>query len=200
MIHPSVYYVFSDDDPEVVTAASLRSLGADEVANTTLRRIDSEGQGLMRGYDEQEEITHDAALPPPRPGVVERYVLMDMGADGTTVQSARSLSADWAVTGTKLRSAPTFDDRDAAGDVGGLMLKVEGMDAGEPAAHGRREHEIRAEEMFESRKKALGGDNVAAMGQLVEGLKKGMETLGRVVVDAGEDVEKSQDESSEMRP
>ncbi|KAF2102555.1 hypothetical protein NA57DRAFT_52122 [Rhizodiscina lignyota] len=191
--HPSVHYVFSDDDPEVITAASLRSLGADEVATATLRRIDSEGQGLVTRAG--DELPRDAALPPRRPGVVEQYVLMDMAADGQSVVSAKSLSADWAVTGTNLRNAPTFDASQAADDgvAPGLMLKVEGMDAAESASHGRREHEIRAEQMYEMKRKALGGDNVAAMGQLVEGLRRGMDTLGRVVVDAGDEVSKSQE-------
>ena len=43
--------------------------------------------------------------------------------------------------------------------------------------------------MFEESKKGAGGDNVAAMGQLVEALRKSMQTLGRVVVDVGDEAE-----------
>ena len=187
-----MHYVFSDDDPEVITAASLRSLGADEVAAATLRRVDSEaGQGVA----DDAQMTRDAALPPRRAGVVDRYVLMDMAGDGQTVLGAKSLSADWAITGTSLRNAPTFDDRGVDdGGTAGLMLKVEGRGVGEKAAHGRREHEARAQQVFEEKKKSAGGDNMAAVGQLVESLRKGMQTLGSVVVDAGEEVEKSQTE------
>lgn len=56
-----------------------------------------------------------------------------MDATGTKVESAQSMSPDWAITSTELGPAPTWD-RDGEGrqdgqDGRGLMLRMEGMEA-----------------------------------------------------------------------
>lgn len=82
-------------------------------------------------------------------------MLLDMDATGTRVESAQSMSPDWAVTSTELGPAPTWD-RDGEGkqegqEGRGLMLRIEGMEVrgeerGEVARQGE---EKRLEELVE---------------------------------------------------
>ncbi|CAD6585986.1 MAG: hypothetical protein ASARMPRED_002365 [Alectoria sarmentosa] len=133
--HPNVYYVFSDDAPDTdpVTAAALQVLHpASATASPT---VDPRADNLQ-----------------PRQ---ERYVLLDMDATGTKVESAQSMSPDWAVTSTELGPAPTWD-RDGEGKQEGhqgrdLMLRVEGMDARmkEEGGRGNQGEEKRLEELVE---------------------------------------------------
>ncbi|KAB8337204.1 hypothetical protein FH972_021506 [Carpinus fangiana] len=80
--HPHVHYIFSDDDPEPVTSALLRSL--DRTGST------ADGQQNLR----------------------ERAIIVDLAADGQTVVSTKSLSPNWQTTKTSMQSAPTFDGAD----------------------------------------------------------------------------------------
>ncbi|KAK4990095.1 hypothetical protein LTR50_002725 [Elasticomyces elasticus] len=108
--HPSVHYIFSDDDPEPLTSACL----AAAEANTPLPPAESAG-----------------TVGPPAP--TERYILLDVAADGRTVQAAQSLSAEWQVVQTHARRAPSFADAKTAGEEGGrgLMLRVVGTEMGD---------------------------------------------------------------------
>lgn len=83
-------------------------------------------------------------------------MLLEMDATGTKVESAQSMSPDWAVTSTELGPAPTWD-RDGEGkqegqEGRGLMLRIEGMevrrDAEERGVAGQGE-EKRLEELVE---------------------------------------------------
>lgn len=173
--HPAVHYVFSDDDPEVVTAASLRELGAGEESLNAARRAKSiEGEDMAAA---EEEPPRDI-LPPLRPGVQERYVLVEMAQDGHTVLNAKSLCPDWAVTNTTVRGAPTFDGEDP-NQAGGLMMKIEGIGIDNETS---RRREVDAAKAFGERRQVTGGDNVAAMTQLVEGLRKRMGDLQKVML------------------
>lgn len=183
--HPAVHYVFEDDDPDVITAASLRALGADDGSVNTMRRVSSEIEGEMgQRADEPRDV-----LPPLRPGVQERYVLVELGQDGHSVVSAKSLSADWAVTGTSIGAAPTFDEgAEDPNQAGGLMLKVEGL--GGNLDH-LRKRDRDADREFEEKREAAGGDSIAAMTQLVEGLRKKMLVLDKVMLDSEDGQEES---------
>lgn len=175
--HPSVHYVFSDDDPDVITAASLRSLGADEVIPLSPKRSRvPEGEGL----EAEGSYGRDTALPPVRPGAEERYILLDLNEDGQVVNAAKSLSKEWAVTGTSVRNAPTFDDSAGDGTSGALMLKVDGLGMNR-LARSEQDGPDRAQKLLEDKKRLMNGDTVAAMAQVVEGLRKGMDTIGKVV-------------------
>jgi hypothetical protein len=178
--HPTVHYIFADDDPEVVTAASLRALGAVEGSVSTMRRVNS-----VEGEDLQDEEARRDVLPPLRPGVQERYVLVDMAQDGHTVVEAKSLSPEWAVTDTTIRNAPTFDGNDPD-QAGSLMLKVEGMGTGIEVP---RQLGGDPDKLFEERKAAVGHDSVAAMTQLAEELKKKMWVIDKVVMGGEEGTE-----------
>lgn len=99
-------------------------------------------------------------------------MLLEMDATGTKVESAQSMSPDWAVTSTELGPAPTWD-RDGEGkqegqEGRGLMLKIEGM-------------EIKREEG------GVGQGEEKRLEELVEVYERQMAELRRVV-DAGQGV------------
>lgn len=143
--HPTVHYIFSDDDPEFLTEASLRALETGSNAELSPSR-------------EHEGSRQSGLLPPPIPGFKERYIILDMentpgdgaaaaaaaqiatsaGTTGTTIStspatqqqqqqstghsayrvtSAHSLTPDWQILNTQLSPAPTFDTpNDLSGD------------------------------------------------------------------------------------
>jgi len=78
--HPTVHYVFSDDeDQSVLTSAALAA-------------IDQQEQGTRDGESE------------------ERIVMLDMQGDGRTILSTASLSPDWQVVRTDMSPAPSWGD------------------------------------------------------------------------------------------
>ena len=101
-------------------------------------------------------------------------MLLDMDATGTKVESAQSMSPDWAVTSTELGPAPTWD-RDGEGkqegrEGRGLILRIEGM-------------EVRRRQGGEGAKQ----DEEKRLEELVEVYERQMAELRRVV-DAGSGV------------
>lgn len=99
--HPTVHYVFSDDDPEILTNASLEAL-------------DTHTQNRQR--DQPAEMAD------------ERYVIVDMAADGRTVTSASSLSKDWQAVRASITQAPSWGENNQTEDRG-LMLKISGKES-----------------------------------------------------------------------
>lgn len=71
--HPTVHYIFSDDDTDIVTEAALRSLEAPHVHKDGLKSDDSEKSTL---------------LPPPIPGVRENYIVLDVERVPSTTPSS----------------------------------------------------------------------------------------------------------------
>lgn len=98
--HPHVYYIFSDDDQDLITKAALRTLNPHNLG-------DSESEQLMQPHE-------------------ERNIIVDMAADGQTVTSARSLSSSWQLSSYSVGPAPTFDDRTQQGQ-DGMMLRISGL-------------------------------------------------------------------------
>ncbi|KXT11468.1 hypothetical protein AC579_2409 [Pseudocercospora musae] len=85
--------------------------------------------------DDQDIITNAAleTLPPKRLDVNEvedRFIVVDMAADGKQVVSATSLSANWQGLTTKLAQAPSWGDDSNLADRG-LMLLISGQQARE---------------------------------------------------------------------
>jgi hypothetical protein len=91
--HPSVHYVFSDDDQDIVTEAALRAL----------------------------EPSTDAEAE-------ERVLIVDMAADGKTVESASSMSPQWQNLTTTIGQAPSWGDA-GSGAERGLMVKISGKES-----------------------------------------------------------------------
>lgn len=99
--HPTVHYIFSDDDPEILTSAAHDAL-------------DSHGE-TRRSNAPQEKVD-------------ERYVIVDLAADGKTVTSAASLSKDWQAVQASIAQAPSVDNSIPSEDRG-LMLKISGKES-----------------------------------------------------------------------
>ena len=99
--HPRVHYVFSDDDTEILTSA-------------TLEAIDKEGEPSRSATHSDE--------------AEERFVIIDMATDGKTVTSASSLSPEWQALKTNITQAPSWGDDSRSVDRG-LMLKISGKAA-----------------------------------------------------------------------
>ncbi|KAH0566043.1 hypothetical protein GP486_000564 [Trichoglossum hirsutum] len=123
--HPTVHYIFSDDDTDLITEASLRV--------STRRPTGLTGSSSSLPQDSSGSST--SALPAYRPGVKERYVVLDVGPSGDTVVAAHSLTPDWQVLGVDVTNAPTWVAEDentggsaAGGNAVGLMLRIEGTE------------------------------------------------------------------------
>jgi hypothetical protein len=78
--HPIVHYIFSDDDPEILTSAALDSLDRYE-------------DGQRQGDD-----------------IDERCIIVDITVDGKTVASASSMSPQWQALKTTVTPAPSWGD------------------------------------------------------------------------------------------
>lgn len=160
--HPSTYYVFEDDEPDVLTTAALHALEAG--APNAVR--DAEAKALSNGTAREEE----------------RYVLINMGQDGTNVAGARSLAPSWAVTNAYVRSAPTFDDGEG-GDSDGFMLLVEGLSSGAPSitkAKTSKERQDQAGETFEEARRQGAGNTITAMENIAQGMIAELRTLDMI--------------------
>lgn len=125
--HPTVHYIFADDDADIITEAACRALAQDEPQHAA-----EEG-----GKNE---------LPVPVDCVREHYIILDVepGEAGIyQVTKAHSLSSEWQVMNASISNAPTIDSTDA--DSGeGLMLKIGGIGTvsqTEPEEAGKRKKE-----------------------------------------------------------
>lgn len=117
--HPTVHYLFSDDDPEILTGAALEAIDA---GDTHARNTGAE----------EDETAEDG-------GVEERVVIVDLAADGKTVTGAVSLSKEWQALRTEVGAAPSMGGGGVGGGAEGkagdeesgrgLMLKISGVEA-----------------------------------------------------------------------
>ncbi|KAA8645378.1 hypothetical protein EYZ11_000400 [Aspergillus tanneri] len=95
--HPTVHYIFSDDDTDILTEAALRSLETEQDAlshgtkgrsKTTHNPLHSSG-GKEDTYDEDDDISSPRKaplLPPSIPGVRDSYIILDV--DSTSSNEA----------------------------------------------------------------------------------------------------------------
>lgn len=179
--HPYVHYVFADDDPSIVTAASMRSLGLDETKYMPQEAPegDEEQQHPEGGSDDGERPPAESPLPPPIPGVREHYLIVDLGADGRTVMDARSLSPEWQITETNIRTAPSFDE--SAPDQG-YMLRIEGIEiAGKNKGKGKAQ--AGDDKLSEARDRSQ-GDLFGALDSLVQNVEGGLQIAAKIAGDA----------------
>jgi len=170
--HPSIHYIFADDDPILLTAASMRTLGVDE----TKLLSDYPSEDRQEGEEEGDEI-RESPLPPPLPGVTERYLVVDVGPDGQSITDAQSLSTEWQVTSTSVRPAPSWDE-EAGGD--GLMLMVDGYEASQAGKRPGLPGELRLQEA----RALYGGDVLVGLENIIGEFEKDLETLKRVIGEA----------------
>lgn len=79
--HPTVHYIFSDDDTDIVTEAALRSLEVQQDALPGSKKVEGQGRTTNLSHNPAEH-HHDndksALLPPPIPGVRDNYIVLDV--------------------------------------------------------------------------------------------------------------------------
>ena len=109
--HPSVHYIFSDDNPDFLTSTVVDGMNQ-EHTGTSLQAANNR----------------------------ERMILLDIAPDGKTVNEAQSLSQHWQILRTTVSQAPSWADEVSRKDVPGLMLNIQGMESGKlkPQAHRRK--------------------------------------------------------------
>lgn len=175
--HPYVHYVFADDDPVIVTAASMRSLGLDETKYLPQHTPeDEERQHIQDGQDDDDEAPPaESPLPPPIPGVREHYLIVDVGADGRTVVDAQSLSSTWQITDTGVRTAPSFDE---SSPDQGYMLRIEGLEvAGKSKGKGKGQG---VQDKLSDATEKNQGDIFGALDGLVQGIEGGLGIAAKI--------------------
>ncbi|KAF2275983.1 uncharacterized protein EI97DRAFT_62894 [Westerdykella ornata] len=177
--HPYVHYVFADDDPVVVTVAAMRSLGLDDTQFLPQNIPERDGE---RSHHEEPDQEHDSEhqvespLPPPIPGVKERYLIVDIAADGHSVVDAQSFSSEWQITNADVRPAPSFDQESADH---AYMLRIDGVEI--PAKiKGRAKPEPGEAKLKEAMEKAQ-GDVFAAVDGLLRDVEVGLEVAGKIM-------------------
>ncbi|MCJ1353411.1 MAG: hypothetical protein MMC33_003397 [Icmadophila ericetorum] len=160
--HPVVHYIFSDDESDLITDAALR-------IHENAAQQDGSKTATSGSRAATLELSESAV-------VKERYIILDLAADGTEVVSAQSMTPDWQVLCTEITPAPTLDgstgDRGSGTEDGkgkekgkGMMLRVVGTEARKPV------------EVAEAERLGLEG--------LVDEYAKRMEELRRVVEGMG---------------
>jgi hypothetical protein len=176
--HPYVHYVFADDDPAIVTAASMRGLGLDDTKYMPhdIQEESERQQAQERGSEDGEDPMVESPLPPPIPGVKEHYLIVDLGADGRTIVDAQSLSPEWQITDSSIRTAPSFDE---SSPDHGYMLRVEGIEI--PSKNkGKGKGQAGDDKLSEARDKSQ-GDLFGALDSLVGDVETGLKTAAKIV-------------------
>ncbi|KAK5076116.1 hypothetical protein LTR64_006407 [Lithohypha guttulata] len=151
--HPTVHYIFADDEPDIITEAACRSLeqntNESNQASTAIQEHES--------YDVEQT---ESRLPQPQSGLTEHYLILDIQSTPLTmapasqqqfsdrlpspspssfettqalaktypytVTATQSLSADWQIVRTNITNAPTMNAEQRHPDEQHLMLRIEG--------------------------------------------------------------------------
>lgn len=100
--HPSVHYIFSDDNPDFLTSTIVDAMGQEQAATSQEQKVDA---------------------------LRERMILLDIAPDGKTVNEVQSLSPHWQVLRTNVGQAPSWADEGSRKDIPGLMLNIQGMES-----------------------------------------------------------------------
>ncbi|KAI9862414.1 MAG: hypothetical protein M1824_001407 [Vezdaea acicularis] len=172
--HPTVHYIFSDDTTDLISEAAVRSLPHRPTSSSS-----SLHQSNTPSHPSNSSQTPSTLLPPPRRGVKERYILLDISASGDEVVSARSLSEDWQVLGVDVGPAPAWEGEEDGNR--GLMVRIEGVEsaAGKEVEGTEKLEELAA--LFERRMGEL--RRVVEEGRL-GGFEMGGEKVDEVVAEA----------------
>ncbi|GJD02612.1 hypothetical protein ColKHC_11437 [Colletotrichum higginsianum] len=162
--HPTVKYIFLDDDPDTLTTALAAHHSANQIPTPSA------------------STSKPGSAKAPAPNPANRAVLIDVvpGADGQwKVSSAASLSADFAVTDASI--ARQEGERE-----GGLVLKIDGVEnesggGGSGAAIGDRDRDRDRAESLPSSSSAVARSGGDEYGPLLEDFERRMNVLRRVV-------------------
>jgi hypothetical protein len=174
--HPTVHYIFADDDNDIITEAALRSL-----ADIGSGGGEGGSQEDVQGKHENTDADGGAHLLMKKEGVKEHYIVVDVCPTSNTatstsamapqsakepqgtaadtnpiiafeVTSAYSLSSEWQVLRTSVTQAPTIGDVD---DGDGLMLRIEGRGNTPPDTAGKEKEQETLEDMITLLKRGL---------------------------------------------
>lgn len=134
-----------------------------------------QNQGGEEGEEEDDQdLPVESPFPPPIPGVKEHYLIVDVGADGRTIVDAQSLSPEWQITDTGVRTAPSFDE-DSPDP--GYMLRIEGVEI--PRKNkGKGKGEAGVDKLNEAREQQ--GDIFGALEGLVQNIERGLGIAGQI--------------------
>ncbi|TKA62910.1 hypothetical protein B0A49_11468 [Cryomyces minteri] len=178
--HPTMHYIFSNDDPDLLTSATLR---ASETVDSLLPVLQGDNEDL--GERTQSATVQDGSG---RGQARERFIIVEMDADGHTILSAQSLASDWQVLRTTVSDAPSWtqDDRAADKTAGGLMLQIEGIEnmKGDSKQDDPTEEELLAEAMG-----TAGGDLIASLERIMERFCREVDVLGKIMGGVGDELE-----------
>ncbi|KAJ5109612.1 hypothetical protein N7532_002257 [Penicillium argentinense] len=84
--HPTVHYIFSDDDTDIIKEAGFRSLHMQRITIPSIEKdseLEDDHEGSTEHDPEEEE---KPALPPAIPGVRTHYLLLDVKPFATAVE------------------------------------------------------------------------------------------------------------------
>ncbi|EPS43890.1 hypothetical protein H072_2165 [Dactylellina haptotyla CBS 200.50] len=150
--HPTVRYVFSDDefDPLAILPppphhpppnTSNDPSGPNSLSNSNTTHNNPGTSAPHSGSGSQADVDSNGSGQfgkTPRRTNNERIILVDIGADGQAILSAHSLSPEWQISGVTVAKAPTWMSDEGSTTTaattattdGGLMLTIEGVGRG----------------------------------------------------------------------
>ncbi|KAL3492362.1 hypothetical protein BJX62DRAFT_110878 [Aspergillus germanicus] len=120
--HPTVHYIFSDDDNDIVTEAALRSLESEQ---DTYLNTDAKGKSKVPGDNTQlyppgeheghndEEIPRrkESLLPESIPGVRESYIILDIDHVPVPQQGTEQIAAGFPDSQAQAQAAAQGDGK-----------------------------------------------------------------------------------------
>ena len=167
--HPTVHYLFSDDDTEILTDACVDALSA--TSHSRPRSLTSSQQRPMNSGSAENQLGGPLQLSQratPYDSSNERYIVVDIGPSGDNVTGVHSFTSDWQALGAEVTDAPTWetDELPKSDQTTGLMLRIEGV------------QNLRYGEL-PTGKEELGSEEARL--ELVELFEKRMNTLRKVI-------------------
>ncbi|CAI6337790.1 unnamed protein product [Periconia digitata] len=197
--HPFVHYVFADDDPAIITAAAMRSMGLDDTKFLPSSE-GAEGDNHEGEEGEEHEPVVESPLPPPLIRGKEHYLLIDVGSDGHSIVNAQSMSSDWQITKANVRTAPSFDQSESNQ---GYMLQIEGQEI--PRKNkGKAKGQPGERKLNEAREKST-GDPFEALDSLAASVDEGLGVAEKIsrrheaVKESGQTVTQSEEVQGSRR-
>jgi hypothetical protein len=166
----------------------MRSLGLDDTKYLPRPQGGEKEQDQEEVDDEapEPEAAVESPLPPPLPATQERFIIIDVAADGQTIVAAQSMSPDWQITNASTRIAPSFEE---SSPDSGSMLQLEGVEV--PRKHkGKAKGQPGESKLGEARDRSQ-GDTFGALDSLVAGVEGSLE-VARSISRRQEDVHQSE--------
>ena len=179
--HPHIHYIFASDSSATspITAAALQSLDPN-LTSSPQSHTSSPGSPTSSPSHPSDEARISTNKD-------ERFIVLELDETGQKVVSAESMSPSFAVTGTQIKEAPTWENGSGNGHEKGvpkhngntgegqernLMLKIEGMEVPITLPSSAKRQKGKGKE---------GEDEGKTLEQLREEYEVGLQQLRRVV-------------------